>query len=174
MQFLRSFRDRLVLSTKAGSAFMYVFNAWYYSFSPSVAKFIASHDSVRGPIKAMLYPLVGILSLSTLVYLTFGWAPEFSVVMAGLVASSLIGLVYLTPVVLVSIRPILKRRSGVSASVLARGSSILLMFALALLAVGELTSSFLMLTLASSAIVLICLMTVPTVVALALLRQTPE
>ena len=61
VQFLRGFRDNLVLKTQAGSAFMQAFNAWYYSFSPYVAQFIASHDPVRAPVRVLLYPLLGIL-----------------------------------------------------------------------------------------------------------------
>nr|MDO8134680.1 CFI-box-CTERM domain-containing protein [Candidatus Njordarchaeum guaymaensis] len=51
VQFLRGFRDRTVLSTFAGSEFMKAFNAWYYSFSPSVASFIADNPTVRAAMK---------------------------------------------------------------------------------------------------------------------------
>jgi peptide/nickel transport system substrate-binding protein len=169
VQFLRSFRDGLVLSTAAGSAFMDVFNAWYYSFSPSVAGFIASNDPLRAPVRVILYPLLGVLGISAFTYSTFSWAPEFAVVMAGLVASSLIGLVYLTPFTFVGMRALTKRRRT-KVSDVAKGSLLLLAAALALLAAGELTGSYLLLAAASSAVVLTCIIAAPTIAALAVLR----
>ena len=173
VQFLRGFRDNLVLSTKAGSAFMGVFDAWYYSFSPSVAQFITNNDPLRAPVRVMLYPLLGILGISTSTYSLLSGAQEFAVVMAGLVASSLIGLVYLTPFTLVGMRALTKRRR-INVTNLAKGSLLLLAAALALLAAGELAGSFLLLAVASSAIVLVCLITVPAIVALAVLRPNPK
>lgn len=173
MQLLRNFRDQLVLSTRAGSAFMEVFNAWYYSFSPSVAKVIASNDPLRAPVRVILYPLLGVLGVSAFVYSAFGGAPEFAVVMAGLVASSLIGLVYLTPFTFVGMRALTKRRR-IQASNVAKGSLILLAVALTLLLAGEIGGSFLMLAVASSAVVLICLIAAPTIAALAMTRPKPQ
>jgi len=152
---------------------MDVFNAWYYSFSPSVANFIAANDPLRAPVRVILYPLLGVLGLSALTYSTLSWAPEFAIVMAGLVASSLIGLVYLTPLTLVGIRSLTKRRR-VRANSVARGSLMLLALALALLAAGEVAGSFLLLAVGGSAIVLICLVAAPTIACLAMMRPKPE
>ena len=173
VQFLRNFRDRLVLSTTAGSAFMQVFNAWYYSFSPSVAQFIASNDPIRAPIRVFLYPLLGVLSVSAFTYSLFSATPEFGIVMAGLVASSLIGLVYLTLPALVGVRALRKRRviTGISIARIAMAS---LATALLLIAVGEFAQSFVLLAVASSAIVLICVIAVPTIAAFAILRPNKE
>jgi len=169
VQFLRNFRDRLVLSTTAGSAFMQVFNAWYYSFSPSVAQFIASNDPIRAPVRVLLYPLLGVLSISTFTYSLFSATPEFAIVMAGIVASSLIGLVYLTLPALVGMRSLRKRRSiaGISIARIAMGS---LATALLLIAVGEFAQSFVLLAVGSSALVLTCIIAVPTLAARAILR----
>ena len=71
VQFLRGFRDNTVLSTFAGSNFMEVFNRFYYSFSPSVASTISDHGALRGVMKIVLYPLVGILHLSSIVFSLF-------------------------------------------------------------------------------------------------------
>jgi hypothetical protein len=173
VQFLRNFRDRLVLSTTAGSAFMQVFNAWYYSFSPSVAQFIASNDPIRTPVKVLLYPLLGVLGVSAFTYSLFSATPEFAVVMAGLVASSLIGLVYLTVPALAAFSTFAKRRKTRITSI-ARVSLAVLAVALALLGAGELAGSLLLLAVASSAIVLICFIAVPTIVAFAILRPNKE
>jgi len=173
VQFLRSFRDTLVLSTRAGSAFMEVFNAWYYSFSPSVAGFIASNDPIRAPVRVILYPLLAVLGVSAVAYSLLAWSPELAVVMAGLVASSLIGLVYLTLPTLVGLRALARRRRIRLVS-LARGSLAVLAVALGLLAVGELTGSFLLLAAASSAVVLICIVSAPAIAALVILRANPK
>ena len=173
VQFLRGFRDNLVLKTRAGSAFMEVFNAWYYSFSPSVAQFIANNDPIRAPIRVMLYPLLGVLGLSSLVYSLFSGAPEFGVVMAGLVASSLIGLVYLTVPALVGFSTLARRRK-IRLTSITRVSLAVLAVALALLGAGELAGLLLLLAVASSAIVLICVIAVPTIAALAILRPNKK
>jgi len=173
VQFLRGFRDNLVLKTSAGSAFMQVFNAWYYSFSPSVAQFIASNDPIRAPIRVMLYPLLGVLSLSSLVYSLFSATPEFAIVMAGLVASSLIGLVYLTLPALVGVRALRRRRviAGISIAGIAMAS---LAMALLLIAVGEFAQSFVLLAVGSSALVLTCIIAVPTLAARAILQTNTK
>jgi len=97
VQFLREFRDETVLRTFAGSCFMRVFNAWYYSFSPAVAKMIAANGWLRAVMRIILYPLIGILHLSAMTYGAVGFNPEVGVVAAGLVASTLLGIVYVTP-----------------------------------------------------------------------------
>jgi hypothetical protein len=117
----------------------------------------------------MLYPLLGILNVSRLTYSLFSASPEFAVVMAGLVASSLIGLVYLTPFTFLGMRALTRRR--IKTASLAKGP-LLLGTALALLAIGEVAGSFLMLAVASSAIVLICIVAVPAVAALMMTRET--
>ncbi|MBS7609114.1 carboxypeptidase regulatory-like domain-containing protein [Candidatus Bathyarchaeota archaeon] len=103
VQYLRGFRDRIVLSTFAGSQFMELFNAWYYSFSPSVASFIAENSLARSVSKTILYPLMGILHLSASTYGLFSFNNELGVIMAGLVASSLIGFVYFSPILTIPI-----------------------------------------------------------------------
>jgi hypothetical protein len=173
VQFLRNFRDKLVLSTTAGSAFMQVFNAWYYSFSPSVAQFIASNDPIRAPVRVLLYPLLGILGISALIHSWFAWAPEFGVLMAGLVASSLIGLTYFTAPALVGMQALLRKRR-ISAKILGKASLASLAIALTMLTVGEVAGSFLMLAIASSAVVLTCVIAVPVLVSVVILYPSPK
>ena len=73
---------------------MIAFNAWYYSFSPSVAQYENSNPTARGVAKVILYPLIGILQLSSSTYSMLGFEPELAALAAGLLAGSLIGLVY--------------------------------------------------------------------------------
>ena len=96
VQFLRNFRDRSIMKTNAGSNFMVAFNAFYYSFSPTVAQFIREHQTARTVMKFALYPLMGILRIGAAVFNLFPMNHEAGAVASGLLVSSLIGLVYLT------------------------------------------------------------------------------
>jgi len=98
VQFLRDFRETLALKTFAGSSFMAVFNAWYYSWSPPVAASIAPDPTVKAIMRVILEPLLYILQLSATTFSLFAFNGELAIVMAGLVASALIGLVYFMPI----------------------------------------------------------------------------
>jgi len=95
VQLLRTFRDNALMKTRAGSSFMTAFNAWYYSFSPSVALQVSNSPPERALLRVTLTPLIGILSLSSQVFSTFSSNPELATVMSGLTASALLGFVYL-------------------------------------------------------------------------------
>jgi peptide/nickel transport system substrate-binding protein len=94
VQFLRDFRDYKILRTQAGSNFMIAFNAWYYSFSPTVAHLIAAHQSIRATMKVVLYPLIGILKLGALTFDLAPLNPELRAIISGLLVSTLIGVSY--------------------------------------------------------------------------------
>jgi len=74
---------------------MVAFNAWYYSFSPSVAQLIAEHSTVRTSMKFFLYPLMGILRIAAASFDVFATNPEVGAVLWALLVSMLIGAVYL-------------------------------------------------------------------------------
>jgi len=97
VQFLRNFRDNSILKTKTGSSFMLAFNAWYYSFSPTVAQSIAEHPGLRTATKFTLYPLMGILRIGAEAFHLFPANLEASAILSGLLVSSLIGAVYFGP-----------------------------------------------------------------------------
>jgi hypothetical protein len=98
VQFLRNFRDNHILLTAAGSSFMTIFNSWYYSFSPYIADYERDHSWSQEAIRLIIYPLLGILQLSEIPY--FLITGEYGALSSGLVASSLIGTVYFTPLAL--------------------------------------------------------------------------
>jgi len=97
VQFLRGFRDHTVLTTFAGRCFMTVFNRYYYAFSPSVASAISRDAGLRGLVKVLLYPLMGALHLSASVFSLLRSLPELGIILAGVVASALIAVIYLLP-----------------------------------------------------------------------------
>jgi peptide/nickel transport system substrate-binding protein len=96
VQFLRNFRDKSIMQTNAGSDFMIVFNAWYYSFSPTVAQFIRENPGARTVTKFTLYPLMAILRLGAASFYLFPTNLEVGAILSGLIVSSLIGVVYVT------------------------------------------------------------------------------
>jgi len=53
---LREFRDRFLLTNPVGRCFVDL----YYTYSPPVADFIASHDSLRAAVRFGLMPFVGV------------------------------------------------------------------------------------------------------------------
>lgn len=97
VQQLRLFRDDIALKTFAGSSFINVFNAWYYSFSPSVANYERQTPWLQNAVRTLIYPLLGILSLSALVYGSSTFGSELGILAAGITASSLFGLLYFAP-----------------------------------------------------------------------------
>ena len=133
---------------------MVAFNAWYYSFSPSVAGYLATHTVERTVMKGVLYPLIGILKLSSLTFSAVSPFPELAVLLSGLVTSSLIGAFYLgLPLGLVraKIRCLQGSRGQV---VLERSLAAILLFGLAALAAGEIFATPAVLLMSTVTVVL--------------------
>ena len=63
VQFLREIRDNTVLSTQSGTSFMTAFNAFYYSFSPTVADWERQNLAFKEIVKVAITPLLSSLSL---------------------------------------------------------------------------------------------------------------
>jgi peptide/nickel transport system substrate-binding protein len=102
VQFLRDFRDDQVARTYLGRSFLYAFNTWYYSWAPSVARAEYGNSHLRAGVRVAILPLLGGLRVSDSAFnLIYPANPELAVLMTGLLASSLLGLVYLTPFALV-------------------------------------------------------------------------
>jgi len=137
VQFLRGFRDGTVMSTFAGSGFMKAFNAWYYSFSPYIAQFIAGNTFARAVMKILLYPLIGILHLAATTYNAFSFSHELAVVMAGLVASALIGLVYFSPLAILALALLRRYRKTTFRMSQLRMLAVVWVASLAMILVGE-------------------------------------
>ncbi|MEE8571056.1 MAG: PKD domain-containing protein, partial [Candidatus Bathyarchaeia archaeon] len=151
VQFLRGFRDNDVLNTFAGSNFMTVFNGFYYSFSPNVASVISSNEGLRGVSKVVLYPLMGILHLSSETFSLFSFNLELGIVMAGLVASVLIGVFYFLPVALLLS---LVRKIKISAKII-RLIGLIWAGSFIMIFIAEVTKSPLMMMVSTGAFVLV-------------------
>ena len=93
---------------------MTLFNAWYYSFSPAFASYLGTHQTQRELFGYSLYPLIGLLYASYYTYaLISPLNSEVAALTAGLVASAMIGFVYLAPPLYWAKR-ILRRKTSLS------------------------------------------------------------
>ena len=82
---LRDFRDRFMLGNAMGKAFV----DFYYAYSPSMAGFIAKHDSLRAAVRWGLLPLVGI-GWMTLHFGPWGMLPILAVMLALMISAAVI------------------------------------------------------------------------------------
>mgnify|MGYP001142564781 CR=1 FL=1 len=99
VQLLRIFRDKSVRPTHAGSSFMNMFDAFYYSFSPTVASAMLENSILRQFVKTLIRPLVAALGVAFDLFDLFRHTAEAAVILSGVVASSLIGIIYLVPLI---------------------------------------------------------------------------
>jgi len=115
VQFLREFRDQAVMSTFAGSQFMNIFNAFYYSFSPSISRAIAGSPALQASVRTLIYPLVASLRLAAATCQLCPQASQLMIVVSGVLASGMVGLVYVSPIMilLTAIRRKVKVSGGV-------------------------------------------------------------
>jgi len=60
VKILREFRDRFLLNNSLGKAFVRL----YYTYSPPIADFIATHDNIKAMVRLSLLPVVGLSCVS--------------------------------------------------------------------------------------------------------------
>jgi len=63
VQQLRELRDNQLLETESGTAFMAMFNNFYYSFSPTIADMEREHPMFKEAVKLAITPMISTLSL---------------------------------------------------------------------------------------------------------------
>jgi len=63
VQMLREIRDKSVLGTQTGTAFMSAFNSFYYSFSPAVADLERQNPIFREVVKIVITPMISTLAI---------------------------------------------------------------------------------------------------------------
>jgi hypothetical protein len=157
VQFLRLFREKVILSSMAGSQFMEAFNTFYYSFSPYVAQKISNNPILKTVTQVILYPIISILQISSTAHQLFKLNIEAGVIITGLIASTLIGVIYLTPVTWALL--IWGRRIGrfgrISVIRTMEKLFLFILFSLAIMVIGIFYSFPSLLTVSSSAYVIL-------------------
>ena len=99
VQYLRDFRDGYVSDSFAGSEFLRLFNTFYYSFSPFIADSVSASETAKAATRIALVPLLTSLYPGQAAFHMFRSQPELGVLLAGLVSSSLMGILYASPLV---------------------------------------------------------------------------
>jgi len=170
VQFLRGFREQIVYTTFAGTQFMTAFNAWYYSFSPTVASFISSQPAVAVTMRTLLYPLLGALHLTVATTDTLGLSGELGILLSGLMASTLIGAIYFAPLVTVALEAVRRHRSLPQMRHL-RLLLIPWILSIALMLIGELVTLPLLMMAASGAFVVLTIGLTGGIIGLGAVRR---
>jgi len=89
---------------------MQTFNAWYYGWAPSVTYAASRNGWFLDVLRVGVYPLIGILYAAYFSYaIVSPISAEAAALTAGVVAASLIGLVYVAPVAYVCLRLVRRR-----------------------------------------------------------------
>jgi hypothetical protein len=148
VQELREFREKYVLRTFAGSAFLEAFNGWYYSFSPYVATSIASNDQAKAAIRMGLYPLLGSLQLGERLFPLVSVNLEVGVLIFGFLVCVILGTIYIAPLAFVT-----RYRTGRKRRVIVVDLSVAILGLLAL-ALGEALRSLVLAEIGSVAFVI--------------------
>lgn len=98
VQLVREYRDGTFRQSYTGSRFMEGFNIWYYSFSPSVARYIESHPLAKSVMQVCLIPLLDIVLISQKIFALMSFSPEAASVIVLVFGAAMYGLVYIFPV----------------------------------------------------------------------------
>ena len=156
VQVLRGFRDEFVMKTFAGENFMKAFNTFYYSWSPYIARAEYENPALRGLVRVSIYPLIYSLELSRIAAQPFSAIPELAVLISGLIASFLIGLIYISPI-LAAAALLWKWWRGRFPSLRLRSIILALLLSLTLFTVAEAFSSTVLMIVASALTVISCI-----------------
>lgn len=170
VQFLRDFRDRQILRTFAGSSFMVAFNAWYYSFSPRVASYIATYGAAKSTMKIVLYPLLEILKAGAVVFDAFPGNSEVAAVTSGLTVALMLGAI-LSP--LLAAASATSRRLRRAARLAEKISTFILIGSIVTATFAELARLSALMEVSSAAIVLSAMIASATVCSRLLLMLVP-
>jgi len=112
VQLLREMRDNILLETSAGSSFMAGFNAFYYSFSPTVAQWERDNPVFKEMVRATITPLIA--SLSILNYVDIDSELEVIVYGTGIILLN-ISMYFLLPIFgIIRIKQFVKKERTIS------------------------------------------------------------
>lgn len=156
LSFLETARERYLTRTFAGRHWCDTFDRICDSLFPDLSTAMAESPILKVSLKAVLYPILQILVLSTSVYFAIGPSSEIAFFTAGFVATTFAGVVYLSPV-FAPLLAVLRRKKPSIGKDSPKYIGILLFIGTELIVLGEVTrapitttaASFLFLTLSA-------------------------
>lgn len=123
---MRHLRDNSVKITFTGGNFMKVFNGWYYSWSPAIAKAVHDHESLRSITRVILYPVVGSVIVAQGTISIFSFSIELAATASILTAAFICGVFYIAPLTLL-IGSLGKRMNRMKSSYILKRQDIMLL-----------------------------------------------
>lgn len=153
VQFLRDFRDYKILKTFAGTSFMIAFNAWYYSFSPSVAHYESINPALRAAIKFTIYPLIWVLRIGSIVFDLFPYNHEVAAIFSGITIGALLGIISLAGPMLI-VRRRFSTRVRLATRTLEKTSFFVFLGSLLVVSISEILKIEMFMTTGASALIL--------------------
>ena len=103
VQLVRDYRDGTLRQSYAGSRFFTGFNAWYYSFSPAVAGYIAQSPLAKTIMQVYLVPLLEIVLVSRNLAAVLWFSPEIATICVLLFGAASYSVVYIFPAALLMV-----------------------------------------------------------------------
>jgi hypothetical protein len=155
VQLVRDYRDGILRQSYSGSRFFTGFNAWYYSFSPAVAGYIATNPLAKSIMQVYLVPLVEIVLVSRNLAAMLWFSPEIATVCVLLFGAVSYSVVYIFPAALLTVW--IARRRGWKVPAPERMKPVFLLWILMLagLAAGVILSADLLTVVSSGLLVAI-------------------
>ncbi len=138
LSLLEATRERHIPRTFAARHWSEAFDQLCHSLAPNLSASISENPTLKMVSKALLYPTLQILALSASVYYAIGTSSEFAFFVAGFAASALVGIVYLTPLSLLTLHFSRRRRPALGQN-LPKYIGIALMIGIELIVFGEIT-----------------------------------
>lgn len=133
-------RERYIPRTFAGRHWSEMFDQLCHSLAPNLPASIVENPTLRKAVWLLLYPTLRILALSSSAYLSIGPNSEAAFFAAGFIASSLLGMVYLSPILLPALY-VAKRKRPSFGRGLPKYIIIVLMIGVELAVFGEITQA---------------------------------
>jgi hypothetical protein len=155
VQLVRNYRDGTIRESYTGSQFFMGFNAWYYTFSPAVADYIATHPVVKSVMQVCLVPLLEIILLSQNLHAILGFNPEIATVSVLLFGAAFYSLVYIFPPAFLAVWMAKRKGWKIPAPGTMKPVLVLWIFLLSGLAAG-IIFSFDLLAIATSGLLVVC------------------
>ena len=96
--FLETIREQYLVRTFAGKHVCDIFGQVFDNVTPNLSTAMGENPILKSFLRVLLYPIFRILGVSASIYFTIGPLSEISFFVAGFVASMLVGVVYMSPI----------------------------------------------------------------------------